>query len=64
MDLAKTEQIEVVDQEGAHEHQRPAQPEEPVQDGTNRGVLEGPYGTCHGPPLPAEEEESRLEMST
>ena len=36
VDLAQAEQLEMIDQEGAEQHQRPAEPEDRLQDDTRR----------------------------
>ena len=41
--LAQAEQLEMVDQEGAHQHQAPAEPEDAVEDQRRRRIVHDPH---------------------
>src|SRR5262249_45273997 len=54
-DLAKPEQVEVVNQEGGDEHDRPAAPEDGVKEPATHRIRDVPEHGGNRPPLPGEE---------
>ena len=55
-DLAQAEQVEMVDQEGAEQDDRPAQPEQRPQHHRDR-TGDGPDDAGHRPPLPEQQDQ-------
>ena len=55
--MPQPEQVEVVDEERAHEHEPEAEGEQAAQQHPSRGVVDGPDGASHGPPQPEQEEQ-------
>jgi hypothetical protein len=56
-DLAEAEEVEVIDEERAGEHRRPADREDPCTRRPGRPALDLPHDAADRPPLPEEQQE-------
>ena len=57
IDLFKAEQVKVVDQKSAEQHDSPPEQRNDEQDILTCGIINAPDNVGHGPPLPEEQNE-------